>query len=51
MIKMYARASTVKTLSLGQNKKSRIQETLNYLAYADSSNNAKWLKTVGRKKR
>ena len=39
------------TFILGQNKKSRIQETLNYLAYADSSSNAKWLKTVCRKKR
>ena len=35
---------------LGLNKKSRIQETLNYLAYTDSSTDAKWLKTVDRKK-
>ena len=26
-------------------------ETLNYMAYADNSNDAKWLKTADRKKR
>ena len=51
MINIYARASTVPSkLFLGLNKKSRIHETLNYLAYTDSSTDAKGLKTVDRKK-
>ena len=40
-----------KLLFLARIIKSRIKETLTYLAYADSSTNAKWLKTVDRKKR
>ena len=40
-----------KTLIFGLYKKFRLWETLNYLAYADTSTDAKWLKTVARKNR
>ena len=36
------------TFILGLNKNSRIQEKLNYLAYADSSTDAKWLTSFDR---